>query len=119
MVSIYERMTKPERELAHYLKQAGLHWKFEFPVFVFYEHKRPRIFIPDFYLRELGVFIEVCGSDKFDYNRRKNVYEENGIAVVFLHYYKDPTKWSFFLEKRIKEIEQQRQTEACKLTAQG
>lgn len=119
MVSVYERMTEPEREVAHYLKQAGLHWKFEFPVFVLDEHKRPRLFIPDFYIRELGVFIEVCGSEKFDYNRRKKVYEGNGVAVVFLHYYKDPTKWRFFLEKRIAEIEQQRQTAASKLMARG
>ena len=116
MDSIYKRMTEPEREVADYFKRIGLRWKFEFPVFVFDEHERPRIFIPDFYIQKLGVFIEVCGSEKFDYNRRKKVYEENGVSVVFLHYYKHPTKWKSFLAGRITEIEQQRQTEACKLT---
>ena len=118
MGSTYARMTKPEREVANYLKEVGLRWEFEFPVFVFDEHGRPRLFIPDFYIETLGVFIEVCGSDKFDYNRRKNVYEKNGVSVVFLHYYKNPAKWKSFLANRVAEIAQQRKTEASKLIFQ-
>jgi len=114
--SIYERMTKPEKEVADYLQKVDLWWKFEFPVFVFDEHDRPRLFIPDFYIPKLGLFVEVCGAEKFDYNRRKKVYEKNGVAVVFLHYYKNPTKWRSFLANRVTQIEQERKSEAGKLT---
>jgi hypothetical protein len=34
------------------------------------------------------LYIEVCGSKEFDYEYRKEIYEKNGIPVVFLHYYK-------------------------------
>jgi len=63
----------------------------------------------------LGLFLEVCGSKEFDYEFRKGIYEKNGIPVVFLHYYKNPKKWKYFLGKRIEEIEQQRKIEAEKL----
>lgn len=115
MNSIYNRMTKPEREVADYLKERNLRWEFEFPVFVYNENQIPRLFLPDFYIPQLGLFIEVCGSKKFDYEYREKIYEKNGIPVVFLHYYKQRVKWKSFLAKRVAEIEQYRKSEAKKL----
>lgn len=57
-----------------------------------------------------------CGSKEFDYEYRKGIHEKNGIPVVFLHFYKRPRKWKPFLAERVKEIEQQRKSEAGKLT---
>ncbi|UCH31070.1 MAG: hypothetical protein JSV05_06055 [Candidatus Bathyarchaeota archaeon] len=116
MDSIYNNMTRSEKQIAKYLKERDLWWEFEFPVFVYEENRRPRLYSPDFYIPKLGLFIEVCGSKDFDYEHREKVYKENGISVVFLHYYKRRMKWKFFLAERIKEIEQQRQVEAKKLT---
>lgn len=116
MSSIYEKMTDPEREVADYLQNRDLWWVYEFPVFVYDEKKRPRVWTPDFYIPKLGLYIEVCGSKEFDYEYRKEIYEKNGIPVVFLHYYKRRRKWKSFLAKRVMEIEQQRQSEAKKLT---
>ena len=107
-------MTKPEREVARYLKKRDIWWVFEFPVFVYEENDRPRLYSPDFYIPKLGFYIEVCGSEKFDYEHRKAVYEKNGIPVVFLHYYKNPKKWKYFLAKRVEEMERQRRSEAKK-----
>lgn len=116
MSSIYEKMTDPEREVADYLKKRDLWWVFEFAVFVYDENDRPRLWTPDFYIPKLGLYIEVCGSEEFDYEYRKEIYEKNGIPVVFLHHYKRPRKWKSFLAKRVKEIEQQRKSETEKLT---
>jgi hypothetical protein len=113
---VYDKMTDSEREVSEYLKKAELRWAFQFPVFVYDEEDRERLWTPDFYIPKLGLFIEVCGSKEFDYEYRKEIYEKNGIPVVFLHYYKRPEKWRFFLAKRVREIGRQRQSEAKKLT---
>jgi len=115
MDSIYEKMTDPEREVADYLKERDLWWVFESPVFVYDENDRPRLWAPDFYIPKLGLYIEVCGSKKFNYEYRKEIYEKNGIPVVYLHFYKRPRKWKPFLAVKVKEIEKQRKFEARKL----
>jgi len=115
MVSVYRKMTNTEREVARYLKRRELGWVFEFPVFVYDEKDRTRLWTPDFYIPTLGLYIEVCGSEDFNYDYRKEIYEKNGIPVVFLHYYKNPDKWKAFLAMQVEEIKQQRESEARKL----
>ena len=61
-------MTKSEKEVANVLKEFGIQWSFEQPVFVWDENKRPRVWAPDFYLKAFGIYVEVCGSEKFDYD---------------------------------------------------
>lgn len=70
MDSVYEDMTRAEIQVANYLKQVDLWWVFEFPVFVYDENDRPRLWTPDFYIPKLGLYIEVCGSKDFDYEYR-------------------------------------------------
>jgi hypothetical protein len=60
-------MTNAERKVANELKELGILWSFEQPVFVWDENKRPRVWTPDFYLKHFGIYIEVCGSEQFDY----------------------------------------------------
>jgi hypothetical protein len=91
--SIYDRMTKPEYEVAKLLKKLGIKWTYEQPVFVWDENKRPRVWAPDFYLKNFGIYIEVCGSEKFDYEYRRKIFDRNGHRVIFLHLYKEPSKW--------------------------
>ena len=64
--SVYERMTRAEKEVAELLKDLGIKWSYEHPVFVWDENKRPRVWAPDFYLSQFDIYIEVCGSNKFD-----------------------------------------------------
>lgn len=91
--SVYDRMTKSEKEVANTLKNLGIQWSFEHPVFIWDENKRPRVWAPDFYLFHFGIYIEVCGSEKFDYNYRKKIFNKNGYQVIFLHLYKETVEW--------------------------
>jgi len=54
--SIYDKMTNAEREVAALLKDLGIKWSYEHPVFVWDEHKRPRVWAPDFYLIHFGIY---------------------------------------------------------------
>ncbi len=100
--SIYDNMTRSERIVADLLKEMGIKWRYEQPVFVWDENKRPRVWAPDFYLISLGVYIEVCGSSAFDYEYRKKVFDANGHQVIFLHLYKKSDKWVFHLIKSLR-----------------
>jgi len=91
--SIYEKMTYAEREVADLLKKLGIKWSFEQPVFVWDENKRPRVWAPDFYLIPFGIYIEVCGSNRFDYDYRRKILDKNGYRVIFLHLYKESERW--------------------------
>jgi hypothetical protein len=115
MFSIYADMTDAERQVAGYLTNLGLYWIYQSPVFLYDEKKRPRVWTPDFYIPKLGIYIEVCGSKRFNYKYRERIYLDNNIPVVFLHYYKIQEKWQVFMVKRIKEIEMQRHFDAMKI----
>lgn len=108
-------MSASEEHVSDYLTELRLHWIYQSPVFIYDERKRPRVWTPDFYLPELGIYIEVCGSERFNYSYRKKIYQKNGYLVIFIHYYKEKNKWKSFLVKRIREIEDQRHNEASKI----
>lgn len=91
--SIYDKMTNAEKEVAELLKEMGIKWSYEQPVFIWDENKRPRVWEPDFFLIPFGIYVEVCGSEKFDYDYRRKIFDNNGYRVIFLHLYKEPIKW--------------------------
>ena len=105
IVSIYDKMTNSEREVAELLKDLGIKWSYEHPVFVWDENKRPRVWAPDFFLIPFGIYVEVCGSKSFDYDYRKKIFDKNGYKVIFLHLFKEKYKWEYhfinYLEKFI------------------
>lgn len=107
----YPDMEKSEKQVAKYLNELGLWWIYESPVFVYDEKERPRVWTTDFYIPKIGMHIEVCGSENFDYDYRDKIYRRNGLHVIFLHSYKESSKWKKFLVKRIMEIEEIRHTE--------
>ena len=100
--SIYDKMTKSEREVADLLKKMGIKWSYEHLVFVWDENKRPRVWAPDFYLIPLGIYIEVCGSENFNYEYRRRIFDKNGHKVIFLHLFKVSNKWKYHLIKYLK-----------------
>jgi hypothetical protein len=108
-------MTDSEKQVAEYLMSIGLYWRFEFPLFVYDEKKRPRVWTPDFYIPRLGMFIEVCGSEDFDYKYRDRIYRKNGFYVIFLHMYKAEEQRKTHLVKKIIEIEEFRHGEVQKM----
>jgi len=91
--SIYDRMTHAEKEVATALKEFGIRWSFEQPMFVWDDDGRPRVWTPDFYLTQFGIYLEVCGSKDFNYEYRKRVFLENGYCVIFLHVFKGQNQW--------------------------
>lgn len=100
--SVYEQMTRSEKEVATMLKDLGIQWSYEQPVFVWDESNRPRVWAPDFYLVHFGIYLEVCGSEKFDYEYRRKIFDKNGYRVIFLHLYKEKNKWKKHLLSYIK-----------------
>jgi hypothetical protein len=91
--SVYDQMTNAEKEVANVLKKLGIQWSYEQPVFVWDENNRPRVWAPDFYLIHFGIYVEVCGSDKFNYEYRRTIFDKNGYRVIFVHLYKEKEKW--------------------------
>jgi hypothetical protein len=92
-ISIYDKMTKSEKEVATMLKDLGIKWSYEHPIFVWDENKRPRVWAPDFFLVAFGIYVEVCGSEDFNYDYRRKIFDNNGHLVIFVHVYKDSSKW--------------------------
>jgi hypothetical protein len=113
--SVYDDMTDSEKEVAFYLKESGLRWSYESPVFVYDEKDRPRVWTPDFYVPKLGMYIEVCGSNEFDYEYREKMYKKNGFYVIFVHVYKEPDRWKTYLISKIMEIEEGRHDEVMEM----
>ena len=106
--SIYEDMSLAEKRVSEYLKQLGIWWEYEWPVYVEDDKSRPRVWTPDFYLPDLGVYIEVCGTKDFNYDYRKKIYEENDIPIIFIQEYKNDILWKNFLIKSLEEIHHER-----------
>ena len=102
-------MTTAEKEIADYLYKINLYWLFEHPVFVLDEKDRPRVWTPDFYLPELGIYIEVCGEDRKCYSYREEIYKKNRIKVIFIHQFKDEKNWKDYLLTSIVKINQSRE----------
>lgn len=99
-----EKMTNSEKEVAQFLDLMGVEWAFEYPVFLKDDKERPRLWTPDFYLPEIDVFVEVCGSEDFDYEYRRKMYDKNKVCVVFVHKYKESEKWQEHFKDKIKEF---------------
>ena len=95
-------MTNAEKEVAEMLKDLGIKWSYEHPIFIWDDNQRPRVWAPDFYLMSFGIYIEVCGSETFDYNYRKKIFEHNGYTVIYLHLYKETKLWKKHLIKYLK-----------------
>lgn len=104
MNSIYNDMMDSEKEVANYLTELGLYWIYQSPVFVYDEKDRPRVWTPDFYIPKLGVYIEVCGSEDFNYDYRDKIYRKNGIFVVFIHLFKERGEWGSVNSKGLKRF---------------
>jgi len=115
MGSIYVDMTDSEKQVADYLEKLGLWWWYEFPIFVYDEKDRPRVWTPDFYIPKLGMYIEVCGSEDYDYKYREKIFRKNRFYVIFVQVYKGTAKWKNYLIKRIMEIEESRHKEVMKM----
>ena len=121
MNSFFADMKHSEIQVAHFLKELGLHWIYESPVFLLDEKDRPRMWTPAFYIPKLIMYIEVCGGGKhINYEYRQKIYRKHGFHVIFVHFYKERKdwkrkRWKNYIVKRIKEIAEKRHDEVMKL----
>ncbi len=107
-LAIYEDMTEQEKKVAYFLRDIGVWWMYEQPIYVLDDKERPRIWTPDFYLPELGIYIEVCGTKNKKYSYRRRIYTKNRIPIIFIHTYKK-REWRDYLIKEIKHIQRERE----------
>jgi hypothetical protein len=108
---IYQKMTLGERQTADFLSSLGIYWKFHYPVTVYDKEDLARIYYPDFYLPQFGIYVEVCGANrKQEYDRRKRLYFANNVKVIFVETYKDRAKWKMFLLSSLFRIQVERIT---------
>ena len=92
-------MTSAERDVAGYLDELNISYKYEYPVFIKDERGRPRLWAPDFYLTDIKIYIEICESEISDLEYRKKMYAENKIDIIFLQFFKKDLMWKeHFLE---------------------
>ncbi len=82
----YGGMTNKEKSVANFLTFLNIFWIYEAPVFIQDERDRPRVWTPDFYLPQLGMYVEVCGIDREAYRYRKTMYFKNNIPVIFVQF---------------------------------
>jgi len=115
MSSAYHDMTESERQVSEYLAKLDLDHIYQFPVFVYDDKDRPRVWTPDFYIPKLGIYVEVEGSKDIDYTYRKGIYKKNGIPIIFIHFFKDEKKWKNYFIVRMKEFEEARFQEVMKI----
>ena len=114
--SVYVDMTEAEKIVASYLRELDIWWTRESPVFVYDEKERPRVWSPDFYLPKLGMYVEVCGSERAEsYGYREQIYQKNEVYVIFVQVYKEERKWKNYLVKRIIEIDEVRHSGIVKM----
>jgi hypothetical protein len=106
--SIYDNMTRSEQEVAQFLKDLGIFWSYEKPIYVWDRDKRPRVWTPDFFLEQFSIYVEVCGSEDFDYEYRRLTYKKNGYDVIFLHVYKETNRWKEHFFQYIAKISNHR-----------
>ncbi len=114
---VYADMNDSEKQVARYLTELDLWWVYESPIFVYDDKNRPRVWTPDFYVPKLGMYIEVCGSERFGesgYRFRDDIYRNNGYYVIFVHLYKEERKWKSYLISRMNEIEESRHEQLMK-----
>ena len=111
----YNKMSSAEKLVAKYLDELGIKRRFEYPVFLKDERNRPRLWTPDFYLPDLNIYVEVCGSKDFSYEYRKRRYYENKIDVIYLHLYRDKEDWQSHFRKQLMVFIKERLTRLNKM----
>jgi hypothetical protein len=76
-----------ERKIAQILNKYGIDFKYEFPVLITDEQNKQRIWYPDFYLPEFGMYIEYFGLEgnpEYDESTLKKLesYQRQQIDII-------------------------------------
>jgi len=109
------KMTNAEKMVANYLEEKGYTLFYQPKVAITDEGERDRLWYPDFQIKKLGLYVEVCGADRYkEYQRRMEIYKKNKIPIIFLETFKDEYKWKYYLDSQIQEYKKSKVTKALK-----
>lgn len=83
----HEYKSAGERKIADVLNKYGIDFKYELPVLINDSQGKQRIWYPDFYLPEYGVYVENYGIENTpDYDngriKKQQVYRKMGLPVI-------------------------------------
>jgi hypothetical protein len=99
-----EYKSKGEYEIAKLLHKLGFEFEYEFPIAIV-DDKKPKLWYPDFYLKEYQVVVEYFGMYAHNTNyannadHKKEVYKDCGIQFVSIYHINK--KWEEYLLKSI------------------
>lgn len=102
----FDDMTESERAVSDFLNLQGMWWQYEQPVFVKDDRNRPRVWSPDFYIPRLGIYVEVIGNNYANYDYRREVYNKNGVPIIFV--YPNQDGWKDYLLSELIGIQRDR-----------
>jgi len=96
--------SKGEHEIAKFLDSLKIEFEYEFPIAVI-DHEKPKLWYPDFYLKEYQVVVEYFGM--YNYNEgykdaadhKKKVFQKCGIQFVPIYHI--TKNWQEYLLKTV------------------
>jgi DNA helicase-4 len=66
-----------ERKIAEVLDKYGISFKYESPIIITDNDKKQRIWYPDFYLPQFGIYLEFYGfNGNYDYDNSRLIKEQ-------------------------------------------
>lgn len=101
-----------ERKIAEFLDDYNIQYAYEQGVLVSDRH-RNRIWYPDFFLPEMGVYIEffgLAGNSDYDQGiqRKIHTYDSMGLDVIYVYPWNFTHNWQKYLIDEIEQICQRR-----------
>lgn len=98
-----------ETRIAEFLSRYSIPYKYESGVVVYPSETQPRIWYPDFYLPDLGIYIEYFGMNgNEDYNQgmrmKRNVYSQQRLPVIPVYPWMFNEDWQGYLFREVKRI---------------
>ena len=109
--------SKGEVQIANFLDENGIKYKYENGVLIYQSQNKPRIWYPDFYLPEFSSYIEYYGMvGDLEYDKgikvKESAYSKMGLDVISVDPSMFPEKWQGHI---IGELEKKIQRQSDKL----
>jgi hypothetical protein len=98
-----------ERRIADFLEKNSVKYNYEQGVLVNFPYDKPRLWYPDFYLPEFGVYIEYYGLvGRQNYDRgikiKEAVYSKMGLDVIPVYPWTFADDWGGYLMKELEQV---------------
>jgi DNA helicase-4 len=98
--------SKAEKQIAYFLDNNGIKYRYEQALIVNDENNKQRIWYPDFYLPEYGVYLEYYGlAGQKDYDigikRKESAYRKTGIDVIPIYPWVLKENWKGYVMQEL------------------